>query len=109
MWTLVIVLIFTVPHFAMTHTDVYRAAVATAHNSRRFKETLGEPVKEGWYSDGKLSWNPYAPSEIVIPVRGKIRSGNLKVLAKKESEGWSLLSLSLELADSHEVIDLLSN
>ncbi len=94
-------------HFAGTTSGAYKLAVATAHQTREFNEALGAPITEGWFSQGKIVWGNPVTAELVIPVRGKLRKGNLQVLAIKDSQGWRLTELTLELTQPDEQIDLL--
>jgi hypothetical protein len=97
----------TVPHFMATTSGAYKLAVATAHQSPRFRETLGDPVTEAWFSEGKEEWGSPAKAEMLIPVQGRIRRGNLRVRAIKDGGRWRLLELALELTQPDEHIDLL--
>lgn len=104
-----LVFIFTVPHYLVTTNGAYHLAVATAHQTPQFKEILGAPIREAWFSEGKEVWSRAATAEFLIPVRGRIRNGNLRVLAIKNDRQWILKELSLELAHPDQRIDLLSN
>jgi hypothetical protein len=105
---LVLVLMLTVPHFMATTSGAYKLAVATAHQSPQFKEALGVPVTEAWFSEGTTELGNQAKAEIVIPVHGRKRQGNLRALAIKDGGSWRLQELTLELTRSGERIDLLS-
>lgn len=104
---LVLALMFTVPHFIATHSGAYKLAVATAHQTPQFRDALGAPVTEAGFSEGKEELGDSATAEMVIPVRGRIRSGNLRALAIKEDGRWRLTELTLELTEPDERIDLL--
>lgn len=104
-----LLLLLLVPHFVATSGSDYKLAVATAHKSPRLVEALGGPVKEGWFSEGKREAGDHAKSEMLIPVSGPSREGNLRVLAIRDNGTWQLQELSLELTDPMEHIDLLSN
>lgn len=103
---LVLVLMLTVPHFMATTSGAYKLAVATAHESPRFIDALGAPVTEAWFSEGKEVRGK--SSEMLIPVRGGIRRGDLRVRAVKDGRGWRLTELTLSLDGQSEPIDLLS-
>ncbi len=105
----VLMLMFTVPHFMATTSGAYKLAVVTAHQSPRFREALGVPVKEAWFSEGKEEWGNPARAEMLISVRGRVRRGNLKALAVKDDGRWRLTELTLELTQPDERINLLSN
>jgi len=102
----VLVLILTVPHFMVTSEDAYKLAVATAHRRAEFNDLLGAPVREGWYSEGKIELGNPATANLLIPVHGRLRRGNLRVLAVKDDGEWRLKSLTLELAQPSENINL---
>ena len=97
----------TVPHFAATTSGAYKLAVAIAHQKQRFRQTLGEPIAEGWFSEGKQVRSNPATAEMLIPVHGQIRSGNLRARAIKRGGQWELTELTLELSSPGEHIDLL--
>lgn len=105
---LVLILMFTAPHFMATTSGAYKLAVATAHQSPQFTEALGNPVAEAWFSEGKEEWGNPARAEMLIPVRGRMRKGNLRARAIKDGERWRLTELTLELMQPDEYIDLLS-
>jgi hypothetical protein len=104
---LLLVLILTVPHFVATTSGAYKLAVATAHQSPQFREALGVPVTEAWFSEGSFELGDQAKAEMVIPVRGRTRQGNLRALAIKDGGSWRLQQLTLELTQSGDRIDLL--
>lgn|SRR5260370_24560163 len=106
---LVLVLMLTVPHFIATTSGAYKLAVATAHQTPQFREALGSPVTEAWFCDGKEVWGNPATAEFMIPVRGRMRRGNLRALAIQDGGRWRLTELTLELSKPDEHIDLLSN
>jgi hypothetical protein len=106
---LIVVLILTLPHYMATTSGAYKLAVATAHQSPQFGDVLGSPVTEAWFSDGKIVWANPATAEMLIPVRGRMRRGNLRVLAVKDGGRWRLTELALELSQPDERINLLSN
>jgi hypothetical protein len=101
-------LIATVPHFITTLSGDYQLAVATAQQSPEFIRTLGAPVREGWFSEGKTTFAQPIRSESLIHVSGTKREGELRVKAIKENGQWKLLSLVLELEHPVERIDLLT-
>jgi hypothetical protein len=104
---IIVALILTVPHFVATTSGAYKLAVATAHQKAQFKQTLGSPITEAWFSEGKQVWGNPATAEVLIPVRGQIRSGNLRARAIKDDGSWRLTELTLELTSPDEHIDLL--
>jgi hypothetical protein len=106
---LVLVLMLAVPYFIGTTSGAYKLAIAMAHQTPQFRESLGTPVTEAWFSDGKLVWGNPATAEMMIPVRGRMRRGNLRALAIKDGGRWRLTELTLELSQPDKHIDLLAN
>jgi len=105
--TLVGVLIPPVFHFAAKRFDPYRLAIQTARKNHDFIDVLGSPVTEGWFFDGKEEVGNPATAQLLIPVRGSTRTGNLQVRAIKENGRWRLTQLTLELANPDKSLDLL--
>jgi hypothetical protein len=70
---IVVILMLTVPHFVATTSGAYKLAVTTAHRSPRFRETLGDPVREAWFSEGKEELGSSATAQMLIPVQGRIQ------------------------------------
>lgn len=104
---LTLVLILTLPHFMTTTHGAYKLAVATAHQSPQFREALGAPVTEAWFSEGKLEFGNETKAEMVIPVHGRRGEGKLRVRAVKDGGSWKLQELTLDLTQSDDHIDLL--
>ena len=105
---IVVILMLTVPHFMATTSGAYKLAVRTAHQSPRFRETLGDPVTVAWFSEGKEELGNPATAEMLIPVEGRIRQGYLRARATKDGGVWRMTELTLELTQPDERIDLLS-
>ncbi len=105
---IVLVLMLTVPHFMATNSGIYKLAVSTAHQSPQFREALGPPISEAWFSEGEWQWGDSGKGKMLIPVRGRLGSGNLRALAIRDAGHWRLTQLTLELAQPNEHIDLLS-
>jgi hypothetical protein len=106
---LILALMLFLPHFMATSSGAYKLAVATAHQSAEFNELLGTPVSEGWFSESKIEVGNPATADLLIPVRERLRSGNLRAFVVKDDGGWRLKDLTLELAHPREPIDLLAD
>ena len=100
-------LVILVGEFAVRRSDVYNLAVVTANETPQFREALGSPIREGWFSGGKWEFGNPPSANLVIPVEGPKREGNLRALAIKQNGSWKLTELSLELTQPDEHIDLL--
>lgn len=110
MWcgALVVILMLTVPHFVATNSEIYKLAVTTANQSQQFRDVLGPPVSEAWFSEGTWQLGNSGRGEILIPVQGRTRRGNLRAIGRKDGGSWRLTELTLELTEPDERIDLLS-
>jgi hypothetical protein len=95
-------------HILGTGSGAYTLAVATAHRTPQFSEVLGTPVREGWFPGSKFTFSSLWNAELMIPVRGRVRSGTLRALAVKDGGHWRLTELTLELTQPDGHIDLLS-
>ena len=112
-WLLLVVLlgllIPVVSQFMARSSDAYKLAVATARQTPQFTEALGAPIREAWFSEGTTEYGNPTKAELTIPVKGSRDKGDLRALAVKEGGRWKLKELTLELAQSGERIDLLTN
>lgn len=106
---IILALGFPIVHFAGTSSSVYTLAVTTARQTPQFNEVLGAPVREGWFPEFKFTFGEPGSAKLLIPERGQLRRGNLRVLAIKENGRWRLQELTLELAQPEQRIDLLMN
>lgn len=95
-------------HFAARKFDPYKLALQTARQSPEFIQALGSPVKEGWFSDSEMQLGEPATARMLIPVRGSLRTGNLRARAVKDHGRWRLIELTLELTKPDQSIDLLA-
>jgi hypothetical protein len=105
---LLVALASVVAQYAARRSDVYKLAVATAHQTPQFTAALGAPVTEAWFSEGTTTFGSAAKAEVLIPVQGRMRRGSLRARAIKGVGGWQLTELTLELIQPDEHIDLLS-
>lgn len=105
--TLLGVLIPPVFHFVAKRFDPYKLAIQTARKNHDFVELLGSPVTEGWFIDSKEELGNPTTAQLLIPVRGSTRTGNLRVRAIRENGRWRLTQLTLEVANPDKSVDLL--
>jgi hypothetical protein len=66
----VLILMLTVPHFVATNSGIYKLAVTTAQQSQQFRDVLGPPVSDAWFSEGTWQFGNSGRGEILIPVQG---------------------------------------
>ncbi len=105
---IILALGFPIVHFVGTGSGAYTLAVATARQAPQFGQVLGTPIREGWFPESKFVFGEPWSANLLIPVRGRLRSGNLRALATKDGGRWRLTQLTLELTQPDEHIDLLS-
>lgn len=96
-------------HYQVSQSAAYGLAVAAAHRSAEFTETLGPPVAEGWFVDSEFIYGDPEVATLPIPVRGQVREGLLRATAIKGSEGWRLTELVLEVPQTNSTIRLLDS
>ena len=104
-----LLIILVLPHYLVTTSGAYKLAIETARRTQLFTDILGAPVTEAWFSDGKIELSHSGKADLLIPVQGSVRNGNLRVLAVKDNGVWQLKTLTLEVKQPPEAIDLLSN
>ncbi|MBA2431507.1 MAG: hypothetical protein H0V56_05255 [Chthoniobacterales bacterium] len=90
-------------------TEPFRFGMMTLQTSALGRETLGEPMKAGWFVTGPiddrhadLGW-----ASLSIPVSGSLAAGTLHVDAQKSDGRWQYNRLALRVKDAAEEIDLL--
>ena len=100
----IIVIVFS----AMKSTDVYREALARAKGDPAVIEVLGSPIKEGFLVSGNTNVNGASgESNLAIPISGPKGKGTIYVSANKSLGQWNYSGLVVEVAQTHERIDLL--
>ena len=93
---------------AMKSTDVYREALARAKADPAVIEALGSPIKDGFLVSGNTNVNGAAgESNLAIPISGPKGKGTVYVSANKSLGQWNYSGLVVEVAQTHERIDLL--
>ena len=100
----IIVIVFS----AMKSTGVYKVALARAKADPLVIEALGSPIKEGLFVSGNTNVNGASgEANLSIPVSGPKGSGTIYVAATKSLGRWNYSGLILEVAETHQRIDLL--
>ena len=101
-------LILVIAFSAMKSTDVYREALAHAKADPAVIEALGSPIKDGFLVSGNTNVNGAAgESNLAIPISGPKGKGTVYVSANKSLGQWNYSGLVVEVAQTHERIDLL--
>jgi hypothetical protein len=93
---------------AVKSTDVYKDALARAKAHPAVIEALGSPITEGFLVSGNTNVNGASgEANLSIPVSGPKGKGTIYVAATKSLGRWNYSGLVLEIAKTHQRIDLL--
>jgi Cytochrome oxidase complex assembly protein 1 len=95
---------------AMKSTDVYKGALARAQAHASVIEALGSPIKEGFLVSGNTNVNGASgEANLSIPISGPNGKGTIFVAARKSLGQWNYSGLIVEIAKTHQRIDLLQS
>jgi hypothetical protein len=93
---------------AMKSTDVYKDALARAQAHPFVIEALGSPIKEGFLVSGNTNVNGASgEANLSIPISGPKGKGTIYVAASKSLGRWNYSGLIVEIAKTHQRINLL--
>jgi hypothetical protein len=93
---------------AVKSTDVYKDAFARTKAHPAVIEALGSPITEGFLVSGNTNVNGASgEANLSIPITGPKGKGTIYVAAKKSLGQWNYSGLVLEIAKTHQRIDLL--
>jgi hypothetical protein len=93
---------------AVKSSDVYKDALARGKTHPAVIEALGSPVTEGLLLSGNTNVNGASgEANLSIPVSGPKGKGTIYVAATKSLGRWNYSGLVLEIARTHQRIDLL--
>jgi TonB family protein len=92
---------------AMKSSEVYVGALGVAQAHPAAKERLGEPIKDGWFVKGNISFDAGGGSaNFEVPVSGPKTSGTLFVRAVSPEGTWMYERLDLAV-EGGETVSLL--
>ena len=95
---------------AMKSTDVYKDALARARVNSAVIETLGSPITDGFLVSGNTNINGASgEANLSIPISGPKGKGTIYVAANKSLGRWNYTGLVVEIAKTHQRIDLLQS
>jgi len=95
---------------AMKSTDVYKDALARAQAHPSVIEALGSPIKEGFLVSGNTNVNGASgEANLSIPISGPKGKGTIYVAASKSLGRWNYSGLIVEIAETHQRINLLQS
>ena len=100
----ILVIVFS----TLKSTDVYKEALARAKADPAVIEALGSPIRDGFLMSGNTNVNGASgESNLAIPISGPKGKGTIYVSANKSLGQWNYSGLVVEVAQTHERIDLL--
>ena len=95
---------------AVKSTDVYKDVLARAKVHPSVIEILGSPIKEGFLVSGNTNVNGASgEANLSIPISGPKGKGTIYVAANKSLGRWNYSGLIVEIAKTHQRIDLLQS
>jgi Cytochrome oxidase complex assembly protein 1 len=95
---------------AVKSTDVYKDALARAQAHPSVIEALGSPIKVGFLVSGNTNVNGASgEANLSIPISGPNGKGTIYVAASKSLGQWNYSGLIVEVAKTHQRIDLLQS
>lgn len=95
---------------AVKSTDVYKEALARAKAHPAVIEALGSPVTEGFLASGNTNVNGASgEANLSIPIAGPKGNGTIYMAARKSLGQWTYLGLVVEIAKTHQRINLLQS
>jgi len=93
---------------AMKSTDVYKDSLTRAKADSAVIDALGQPIKEGFLVSGNTNVNGAAgEANLSISISGPKGKGTIYAAANKSLGRWNYSGLVLEIAKTHQRIDLL--
>jgi hypothetical protein len=95
---------------AVKSTDVYKDALERGRANSAVIEALGSPIKEGFLVSGNTNVNGASgEANLSIPISGPNGKGTIYVAANKSLGRWNYSGLIVEIAKTHQRIDLLKS
>jgi hypothetical protein len=95
---------------AMKSTDVYKEALARAKTNSAVMGALGSPISERFLVSGNTNVNGASgEANLSIPISGPKGNGTIYVAASKSLGRWTYTGLIVEIAKTHQRIDLLQS
>jgi Cytochrome oxidase complex assembly protein 1 len=100
--------IFAIVEGSFKSSTVYAHALAQANANSHVSETMGKPLKPGWFISGSISVaGDSGDADISIPISGPKGKGTVYVVAKKTEGAWQYQTLQVEVDGHQDRIDLL--
>ena len=105
----IVALIVTLVFGFLRQSEPYTHSLELAKTNAQVKETLGQPVQEGYYVLGDLSTRgDEGEANLSFPIHGPHGKGSVKVNAEKRQGQWIYMRIRFVSEDGKE-IDLSPN
>jgi len=93
---------------AIKSTDLYKDPLARAKTHPAVIEALGSPIREGFLVSGNTNVNGASgEANLSVPIAGPKGKGTIYAAARKSLGQWNYSGLVVEIAKTHQRIDLL--
>jgi Cytochrome oxidase complex assembly protein 1 len=93
---------------AFRNSYPYKVAVQRAEASPEVADRIGHPLKFGWFTSGKITYNgPQGLAMFNIPVFGPKGRGTIEVVAKMRAHRWTFETLQVDVEGQDQPIPLL--
>ncbi len=93
---------------AMKSSDAYKTALAKAKADPRVVDTLGSPIKAGFFVSGKTNVSGSSgQADLTVPISGPKDKGTMYLVASKFAGEWTFSKLVVEVEKTGERIDLI--
>ena len=94
---------------AMRSSDAFKMATARASSNPEVQAALGTPIQAGWMVIGSIKLtNASGTASLSIPISGPRGKATVYVDARKRAGEWRFVTLIVQIAKTHERIDLLN-
>lgn len=101
--------IFAAVFSSIKSSDVYQTALTEATTNSELVNTLGDPIKAGFFPSGSISIeNSTGEASLSIPISGPKGKGTLYVEATKSAGTWTYSVMEVAVEGQLERIDLLA-
>ncbi len=93
----------------MKSSDAYKQALDKAKSNPDVVAALGSPIKEGYFTSGSININGASGNaDLAIPISGSKGKGTVYLEAQKSAGEWSYSKLVVQIDQTNERINLLS-
>ncbi|MCC8457712.1 cytochrome c oxidase assembly factor Coa1 family protein [Photorhabdus aegyptia] len=97
--------VFMIAMTAIKSSEPYKKALSLAQSNPAVKSILGQPIEAGWFVSGSIS---ESDAGFEIAIKGNRSGGTVYVDADKHAGHWRYKSITVQLDDGGQSIDLLA-